>query len=182
MLAAYTLGELEIALLQECVWLGWVVGFKGECPPYDENFGYERVSEKTTENSERLSRQARLGFEPGTSRLSALKAEPLCHWWGFCKSGTKYPSLKVIAPSLHTSKVINVVGSPGKSYPHTKIISFQRNTSFVFFTFFLICIIAEFPSFCTQMLRNMHFFFYQACVYLFFLYRLPRLLIMYSII
>ena len=29
----------------------------------------KRVSEKTTENSERLGRQVRPGFEPGTSRL-----------------------------------------------------------------------------------------------------------------
>ena len=38
-----------------------------------------RVSEKTTENSERLGRQARPGFEPGTSRLPVLSvtAEPL---------------------------------------------------------------------------------------------------------
>ena len=31
-----------------------------------------QVSEKTTKNSERLGRQVRLGFEPGTSRLSVL--------------------------------------------------------------------------------------------------------------
>ena len=37
------------------------------------------VSEKTTENSERLGRQVRPGFEPGTSRLPVLSvtAEPL---------------------------------------------------------------------------------------------------------
>ena len=37
---------------------------------------YTRVLEK---NSERLGRQARLGIEPGTSRLPALRKEPL-HW------------------------------------------------------------------------------------------------------
>ena len=37
---------------------------------------------KTTENSEQLGRQARPGFEPGTSRLPALRAERLCYWWG----------------------------------------------------------------------------------------------------
>ena len=31
-----------------------------------------RVSEKTTENSERLGQQTRPGFEPGTSRLPVL--------------------------------------------------------------------------------------------------------------
>ena len=31
-----------------------------------------RVSEKTSENSEQLGRQARPGFEPGTSRLPVL--------------------------------------------------------------------------------------------------------------
>ena len=33
---------------------------------------FMQVSEKTTENSERLGRQARQGFEPGSSRLPAL--------------------------------------------------------------------------------------------------------------
>ena len=33
---------------------------------------FTRVSERTMENSERLGRQARPGFEPGTSRLSLL--------------------------------------------------------------------------------------------------------------
>ena len=37
-----------------------------------------KVQEKTTENSERLGRQERLGIEPGTSHLPALSAgEPL---------------------------------------------------------------------------------------------------------
>ena len=38
---------------------------------------FTRVSEKTTENSERIGRQARLGFEPGTSRLPGLSATTL---------------------------------------------------------------------------------------------------------
>ena len=42
---------------------------------------FMRVSEKTSENSERLGRHVRLGIEPGTSRLPDLSAEPLCHWW-----------------------------------------------------------------------------------------------------
>ena len=41
-----------------------------------------RISEKTTENSEWLGRQALPGFEPGTPRLPALRAVPLHHWWG----------------------------------------------------------------------------------------------------
>ena len=32
-------------------------------------------------NSGRQDRQARPDFEPGTSRLLALRAEPLGHWW-----------------------------------------------------------------------------------------------------
>ena len=36
-----------------------------------------RVSEKTTENSERLSQQARPWIEPDTSRLPVLRAELL---------------------------------------------------------------------------------------------------------
>ena len=34
---------------------------------------FTRVSEKTMENSERLGRQARLGIEPGTSRLPVFE-------------------------------------------------------------------------------------------------------------
>ena len=37
---------------------------------------------KTTENSERLGRQARPGIEPGTTRQPVSSAEPLRHWWG----------------------------------------------------------------------------------------------------
>ena len=37
------------------------------------------VSEKNTENTERLGRQARLGNEPDTSHLPVLSAEPLIH-------------------------------------------------------------------------------------------------------
>ena len=43
---------------------------------------FTRVSEKTTENFEWLSRQARSGIESGTSRQPVLSAEPLGHWWG----------------------------------------------------------------------------------------------------
>ena len=38
----------------------------------------------TTKNSERLGRQARLGTEPGPSRLPTLRAVPLHYWWGVC--------------------------------------------------------------------------------------------------
>ena len=47
-----------------------------------------RVSEKTTENSERLGWQAQQGIERGTSRLSALNTEPLYHFWGTHRSRT----------------------------------------------------------------------------------------------
>ena len=50
---------------------------------------FTRVSEKTTENSERIGRQARLGFEPGTSRLPVFRAEPLGHWWVHGLEGNK---------------------------------------------------------------------------------------------
>ena len=33
------------------------------------------------ENSEELGRQAQLLIEPETSRLPALSADPLRHWW-----------------------------------------------------------------------------------------------------
>ena len=38
-----------------------------------------RVSEKTTKNSEWLSRS---GIEPGTSRVTAFRTKLLGHWWG----------------------------------------------------------------------------------------------------
>ena len=72
---------MEIALLQEWIWLGGIVGFKNNClhmgpGPTGEVSSAgsipKGVSEKTTENSERLSQQARPGFEPGISRLPAL--------------------------------------------------------------------------------------------------------------
>ena len=45
-----------------------------------------RVWEKTTKNSEQLGQQARPGMEPGISRLPALSAEPLRHWWGYIQT------------------------------------------------------------------------------------------------
>ena len=39
------------------------------------------VTEKITENSERLGRQARPGNKPGMSRLPVLRTEPLDRWW-----------------------------------------------------------------------------------------------------
>ena len=79
---------MEIALLQEWVWLGGVVGFKTKCPHMGSgptggvpSLGglskeslpvFTRVSERTMENSERLSRQSRPGFDPGTSHLPVL--------------------------------------------------------------------------------------------------------------
>ena len=47
--------------------------FKGSQPVFTQ------VSEKTTENSERLGRQARPRNEPGTSRLPVFERS---HWWG----------------------------------------------------------------------------------------------------
>ena len=43
---------------------------------------FTQVLEKTTENSERLGPQTRLGIKPDTSRLPVLTTEPLGHWWG----------------------------------------------------------------------------------------------------
>ena len=77
---------MEIVLLQEWVWLGGVVGFKTKCPhmgpgptggvpsgnlliPKESQPVFSRVSEKTTENSERLGQQVRPKIEPGTSHL-----------------------------------------------------------------------------------------------------------------
>ena len=48
-----------------------------ECPPWGLSKRsqpvFKRISEKTTENSERLGRQARPGIEPGTSRLPVFE-------------------------------------------------------------------------------------------------------------
>ena len=53
-----------------------------------------RVSENTTENSERLGQQARPEFEPGTSRLPVLRATtPLLE--GPLKKGITNASTKV---------------------------------------------------------------------------------------
>ena len=51
-----------------------------------------QISQKTSENFEQLGRQARQGFEPGTSRLPALNAIPLRHWCGLliCDNFTIY--------------------------------------------------------------------------------------------
>ena len=48
------------------------------------------VSEKTTENSERLGGQVLPGIEPGTSRLPALSAEPLGLPGGATVSGVAF--------------------------------------------------------------------------------------------
>ena len=42
---------------------------------------FTRVSEKTTEYSQRLGQQVRAGIEISTSRLPVLSADPLRHWW-----------------------------------------------------------------------------------------------------
>ena len=57
-----------------------------------------RISEKTTQNSERLFRQTRLGIEPGTFRLPVLSAEPLRHWRG--AEGRRADSISVHLWSL----------------------------------------------------------------------------------
>ena len=46
------------------------------------------VLEKTMKNAERLGRQVRLRFKPGTSYL-VLRAEPLSHWWAHGLEGNK---------------------------------------------------------------------------------------------
>ena len=48
---------------------------------------FARVSEKIRDNTEWQGQQALLWIEPGTSRLPALRAEPLSHWWGFKSRG-----------------------------------------------------------------------------------------------
>ena len=86
---------MEIVLLQEWVWLGGVVGVKTKCPhmglgptggvpsvgglPKESQLVFTRVSEKTTEYSEGIGRQARPRIEPVTSRLPALSEEPLSY-------------------------------------------------------------------------------------------------------
>ena len=80
--------------------MGWLVGcrFKSNCPLVEPgtiggmpSVGglskgskplFTRVSEKTTENYERLSRQVQPGNELGTYRLPVLSVEPLRHWLG----------------------------------------------------------------------------------------------------
>ena len=69
-----------------------------------------RVLEKTTENSERLSRQARPGIETGTSSLPALSAEPLCQWWGIMSlydSGFSNFRIRIIAIDEYSEEQID---------------------------------------------------------------------------
>ena len=107
---------------------GWVIGlnpiecsrilglWRRECSPCGEGGfpkgsypTFTRISKKTTENSERLGRQARPGIEPGISRLPVLSAEPLCHWWGktchetlqFFLQGHKHQSFLIFLIILH---------------------------------------------------------------------------------
>ena len=65
----------------------WDLNLLMECPPWrvflrDPTPYFPEFRRKTTENSERLCRQVRPGFKLGTSRLPALSAVPLRHWWG----------------------------------------------------------------------------------------------------
>ena len=55
----------------------------GECPPWSSFQGIlARIYVSFRENHGKLrGRQARLGIEPGTSRLAVLTAELLCHCW-----------------------------------------------------------------------------------------------------
>ena len=51
---------------------------------------FKRASEKTPEDSEQLSRQARPGIKRGPSGLTALRAEPLTYWQGFGSSRIRH--------------------------------------------------------------------------------------------
>ena len=59
---------------------------------------------KTTENSERLGRQALPGIESGTSRLPVTSAEPLSHWWVQWNNKTekKVPSFTWLCDCIFT--------------------------------------------------------------------------------
>ena len=78
-LTSYVVGWLVLGFMADCLTrdLGqWVV-----CPPWGvllRDPSPYLVSEKTTENSERLGRQARPGIEPGTSRLPVFERS---YWW-----------------------------------------------------------------------------------------------------
>ena len=75
--------------------LGWVVGLRPIVRLWDlrqkgsavrggvflrDTIPCLREFRRTTENSERLGRQAAQGIEPGTSRQPVLSAEPFRHW------------------------------------------------------------------------------------------------------
>ena len=106
--------------LRVCVWGGLS---KGSQPVFT------RVSEKTTENSERLSRQARPEFEPGTSCLPVLSVTtpPLVG-----KSLKTTFNLKL--PSIRLYIIFNSNLLPGSNYilSHTSIMytSNKYNSSY----------------------------------------------------
>ena len=65
----------------------WKLGLRGSALRMGLSKGFlpvfTRVSEKITENSQRLIRQVQPGIEPDTSHLPVLRLEALGPWWDF---------------------------------------------------------------------------------------------------
>ena len=136
----YTLEELEngdsssaglggLRVLRSIVRI-WDLGLRRACPPWrvlskGSYPVFKRVQEKTTENSEWLSRSARLGFEPFTSRLPALRAELLCTLVGPLQLLINSP-IDFIPQKFSTLLAVRENHPPTKNY-------FQGNTLLFFF-------------------------------------------------
>ena len=91
---------------------------------------FTRVSEKTTENSEKLGQQARPGFEPGTSRLPVLSvtAMPLAGRPSKDKSNvTNFLTLKKHRIQRIKCFGYNVanIGKTGKTCNELKVINYR---------------------------------------------------------
>ena len=88
---------------QACRWSALRGGLsKGSQPVFT------RVSEKTTENSERLDRQARPRIEPGTSRLPVFERS---HWWGQKRSVSHPCFTRNSSPGLLKSKLASLTST-----------------------------------------------------------------------
>ena len=79
----------------------------GVIPSYPSPYLRE-ILRKTTENSKRLGRQARLEIEPGTSHLPVLSAVSLLHWWCYLFNEIKQ-IVAIKTRSLHKKKYWNFI-------------------------------------------------------------------------
>ena len=101
----------------------WDLGLQVKCPLQGQSLSkgsyplFTRVSEKTTENSERLGRQAQQRFKPGTSRLLIL-------------SVTTPPLVGLIIFKTVGPRCILLVGKSSKLYAEQRYKKFKAKKIF----------------------------------------------------